>query len=215
MQNKPLTKSQLAIRLSRLKVFEGPDERQEQYPTDSEIAAEVLSFASMQGDIEGKKVMDLGCGTGILGIGCLLLGAMHCTFVDNDPKALKVLRQNLRGPFIFNIENKSAVVEQDIADVEGAIVEGKSDVVMQNPPFGTRKKHVDVLFLRKAFELAPVVYSFHKTSTMGHIRKTAEKQGFRVTHALDFDFPLKATLKHHERRIHRVGVTAARFTKLF
>ena len=36
---------------------------------------------------EGKRVLDLGCGSGILGIGALLLGCRSCTSCDIDPKA--------------------------------------------------------------------------------------------------------------------------------
>jgi ribosomal protein L11 methyltransferase len=42
----------------------------------------------------GKKVLDLGCGSGILGIGTLLLGCERCLGVDIDPKAPDVVMSN-------------------------------------------------------------------------------------------------------------------------
>ncbi len=42
----------------------------------------------------GKRVLDLGCGSGILGIGALLLGCGHCLGVDIDPKAPDVVMSN-------------------------------------------------------------------------------------------------------------------------
>ena len=42
----------------------------------------------------GVKVLDLGCGSGILGIGALLLGADTCLGVDIDPKAPDVVMSN-------------------------------------------------------------------------------------------------------------------------
>ena len=42
----------------------------------------------------GKRVLDLGCGSGILGIGALLLGCDHCLGVDIDPKAPDVVMSN-------------------------------------------------------------------------------------------------------------------------
>ncbi len=42
----------------------------------------------------GKRVLDLGCGSGILGIGALVLGCAECTGVDIDPKAPDVACAN-------------------------------------------------------------------------------------------------------------------------
>ena len=42
----------------------------------------------------GLRVLDLGCGSGILGIGALLLGADSCLGVDIDPKAPDVVLSN-------------------------------------------------------------------------------------------------------------------------
>ena len=41
-----------------------------------------------------KTVLDLGCGSGILGIGALLLGCAHVTGCDIDPKAPEVAAAN-------------------------------------------------------------------------------------------------------------------------
>lgn len=42
----------------------------------------------------GVRVLDLGCGSGILGIGALLLGCDSCLGVDIDPKAPDVVMSN-------------------------------------------------------------------------------------------------------------------------
>ena len=42
----------------------------------------------------GVKVLDLGCGSGILGIGALILGCDSCFGVDVDPKAPEVVLSN-------------------------------------------------------------------------------------------------------------------------
>ncbi len=54
------------------------------------------------------------------------------------------------------------------------------DVVIQNPPFGTKEQHADCEFLKKAFELAPVIYSFHKNSTKNYIIQFGKSHGFFV-----------------------------------
>ena len=42
----------------------------------------------------GKRVLDLGCGSGILGIGALILGCEGCVGCDIDPKAPDVAAAN-------------------------------------------------------------------------------------------------------------------------
>lgn len=45
-------------------------------------------------DLQDKQVVDYGCGSGILGIAALLLGAREVIAVDNDPQALIATRDN-------------------------------------------------------------------------------------------------------------------------
>ena len=42
----------------------------------------------------GKRILDLGCGSGILGIGAMLLGCDFCAGCDIDPKAPEVAQSN-------------------------------------------------------------------------------------------------------------------------
>lgn len=43
---------------------------------------------------EGDRVLDLGCGSGILSIAALLLGAKSCTAVDIDENSVKIAKEN-------------------------------------------------------------------------------------------------------------------------
>jgi ribosomal protein L11 methyltransferase len=44
--------------------------------------------------VSGRRVIDYGCGSGILGLAALKLGAAHVTAVDLDPQALLATREN-------------------------------------------------------------------------------------------------------------------------
>ncbi|MCI8442313.1 MAG: 50S ribosomal protein L11 methyltransferase [Provencibacterium sp.] len=44
----------------------------------------------------GEAVLDMGCGSGILGIACILLGAAEVTAVDIDENAVRIARENYR-----------------------------------------------------------------------------------------------------------------------
>ncbi|MBW2993450.1 METTL5 family protein [Candidatus Woesearchaeota archaeon] len=204
---KNMTKSQLAIVLSKLKQLKEPSPQLEQYPTESEIAAEVLWFAYMNKDIN-KTIADLGCGTGLLGIGALLLGAKKVLFVDIDDKSLDVARQNLES-VDKNLLKKSEFIKTDIRNFEK-----NADIVIQNPPFGIKLKHADKTFLETAFRTSPVIYSFHKLETRDFINKLAEKHSFKITHFWTFDWPLKQTMKYHKKRIQHIKVGCWRLEKI-
>ena len=47
-------------------------------------------------EVEGRQVIDYGCGSGILALAALLLGAGHAIGVDTDPQALEASRDNAR-----------------------------------------------------------------------------------------------------------------------
>ena len=199
-----LTKSQLAIHLSKLKGFSSPKLMPEQYSTDSEIAASILWLAYMKGDIKDKTVADLGCGTGILGIGCLLLGAKKVYFVDNDVEALLVATSNINKSKLRNYE----LIFSDISKFNL-----KADVVVQNPPFGTKHKHADRDFLLKAFETAGTIYSIHKATSSSFVDKLSKDHAFKLTNLLSYDMPLKHQHVFHRKRIHRIKIVCLRIAK--
>ena len=199
------TKKQLAIMLSKLKVFEKPDTRLEQYPTDSEIAAEIIWWATYKGDITGKVIVDLGSGTGILGLSALAMGAKKVFFVDIDEKALEIAKENLvyvEKELGQKLGQKAEFVNKNVLEFEE-----KADVVMQNPPFGIQgKRHADKEFLDQAFKIAPLVYSLHKAESQGFIKSFSDDKGYETTHYWEFKFPIKMTMKHHKKKIQRVPV---------
>lgn len=53
-----------------------------------------LDYLVNHAAVAGKTVFDYGCGSGILGIACALLGARHVWQTDIDPQALTAARNN-------------------------------------------------------------------------------------------------------------------------
>ena len=203
------SKSGLAIVLASLECFENPKVSQEQYLMDSEIGATVLWNAYYLGDIEGKIITDLGCGTGILGIGALLLGCKCSFFVDSDNYALGIAKNNLSKVKSEGYRiGKAKFTCEEIKNIN--IV---ADIVIQNPPFGTKIRHMDIVFLEKALEIAPVVYSFHKSESKAYLERFSTRKKIKITHIWDFKFPLKAVFEFHRRQIHRINVSCFRFCR--
>lgn len=67
-------------------------------------------------DLGGKAVLDYGCGSGVLGVAALLLGAASVLAVDNDPQALVATRDNAgrnacAGRLQVRLPDMNAVIE--------------------------------------------------------------------------------------------------------
>jgi len=193
----------LAIYLSKLAVFDRPKMLLEQHPTDSDVAAEMLWFAYMNDDLEDKTIADFGAGTGILGIGSILLGAKKVFFVEKDAEAIKTLKKNIKPLEVNDFE----IIHMDVRDFKK-----KVDTIIQNPPFGTKNAHADFDFLKRAMKLGNVVYSFHKVETKPFIQKTISSLGGKMTHYFEFDFPLKNTMEHHKKKLEYIKVGCWRIT---
>ncbi|CAM9723426.1 unnamed protein product, partial [Phaeothamnion confervicola] len=178
----------------------------EQYSTSPHLAARMIFTADMQyGDIEGKVVLDMGCGTGVLGIGAAVMGAAHVVGWDVDPGALEVAAENAA-----EIEVDLDLVCLDVI-ASRRVAAGSVDTVVMNPPFGTRIAGADVAFLQRALALGPAaVYSMHKSSTREHIASKASEWGadFQVVAQMRFDIP--ATYKFHRQKSVDVEVDLVR-----
>jgi len=200
---------ELESHLQEVEEFEEPKILLEQYPTRPHIAACMIhTMASSFDDVEDRSILDLGCGCGMLSIGCVMLGAGNVVGVDIDPDALDTFQQNLCD---FDIDNVD-MVNASVDEVE-TMFRNKFDVVVMNPPFGTKhNKGLDMKFLETALKLANrAVYSLHKTSTRDHVLKKAQSWGAKPQVVAELRYDLPATYKHHTRASVDVQVDFIRF----
>lgn len=193
---KKLTKSRLAILLSTMEDFENHDLKLEQYSTPSEIAAEMLWQVALEGNLDGKTVLDAACGPGFFGLGALLLGAKKVILVDKSEEAISIAKRNYK-----RLSERYEVGEAEFLNIDIREFNGKADTVVENPPFGTVDKHIDKVFLEKAFASADVVYSIHKITSKAFIQALADDHGFEVVSVQELDFPIKNTMKHHTKPV--------------
>jgi len=205
-------KKQLEIFLSNLKEMEDPDMFEEQYTTPGDIAAEIIFFAYHRGDIEGKTIIDLGAGTGRLGIASLLLRAKKVYFVEKDKRAIEILKDNLE---TLTLKSNQILGEYEIKDGDVLNVLLRGDTIVQNPPFGTKKRCMDTKFLKKAFEIGDVVYSLHKKGNYDFIRNVALENNFELVEKESFNFPIKAMFEVHKKRKVLIEVELYRFMRCY
>ncbi|MEM2031770.1 MAG: METTL5 family protein [Candidatus Woesearchaeota archaeon] len=195
----------IGIELSKLKVFDSPKVKLEQYPTDPEVAEKIFDFVLLYSDLENAVVADLGCGSGILGIGALLLNAKFVYFLDVDKDALKVLEENLKRYEFINYKIINDSVEN---------FSYKVDLVIMNPPFGTKVEHSDRIFYDVALSVAKEVYSITKTSTEEFLIKYAKQKGFSSKVLLRMKHLIRNQFYFHKSKTKFIDVSLMFFKKL-
>ena len=202
-------KRHLEMALQNVPSHPHPDPNLEQYHTPSIIAADVIWNANACGDIQDLKVVDLGCGTGILALGSAMMGAVEVIGADVDGDALQVANSEaLR----LEVQDKCHFLNMDINDFHEM-----ADTVIQNPPFGAQKanrKDGDRRFLEKALEVAPVVYSFHLAKTREFLELMVKALDASITHVFHYNFPLPRIYHFHQDEKREVEVIVLRIEKI-
>jgi putative methylase len=184
------SKRKLEIQLGKLKILEKPNLKLEQYPVSAEVAGELLYLAGFEHNDLNGRVIDLGTGTGRLAIGAALMGAETPVGVDVDERSLSLARENARTAGV-----EVEWVQSDIEDVSG-----RFDAVLMNPPYGTRTSHADTRFLEKAFQLAPVAYSIHKSATREHLLQFVKSSDRQVDHVRSMKMEIPHLFEFHEKK---------------
>ena len=193
----------LEIKLQKLDGFKDPKAHLEQYSTPAKVAADILYTAHAFGDIEGKSVIDLGCGAGIFSIGACLLGADNVLGCDIDSDIIDIAR--------INAESAKCPVNFDCMPVEEA--PGEWETCIMNPPFGAQKKHADLPFLDKAMKISNVIYSLHNTGTLPFLSKRIEKAGLLLDLKKNYKFEIRHTFEFHRKEKAEISVTLLRIVK--
>ncbi len=111
----------------RLTTLPGEDTR----PTTDKVKEGL--FSAIQFDIEGRRVLDLFAGSGQLGIEALSRGASGCVFVDRNPEAVAIIKQNLQKT---GLSSQSQVVATDALSYLDRPKDA-FDLVFLDPPYST------------------------------------------------------------------------------
>lgn len=73
----------------------------------------------------GCRIIDIGCGSGILSMAAVLLGAERAIGVDLDPVAVRVANENIT---LNHLENRIEILHGNLTDV----IKEKADIVVAN-----------------------------------------------------------------------------------
>jgi len=190
------TKSELLQQLGVVVGFDDPRADLEQYRTPPDLAAQLIHLADLQGDVEGRTVVDLGCGTGMLALGAALRGPRAVVGIDIDPSPLATARENER-----RVASHSPVSWVRADATRAPLCPAEPTTVVMNPPFGAQSgaEHADRAFLETTARIADVSYSIHNADSADFVEAFAADNGGRVTRAYRAEFTLPRQFEFHEQ----------------
>ncbi|MCL2032334.1 MAG: METTL5 family protein [Methanomassiliicoccaceae archaeon] len=191
-----MKKKDLEIELEKVPRFEDPDPSLEQYMTPASIAADVLFGAYARGDVKGLKVMDLGCGTGMLSFGSWMLGAGAVVGYDVSQRAIDLATAHAA--------SVGAEITFAVSDVNE--VHEEADTVVMNPPFGCQNRRADRDFLKKAMASAECVYSFHMAETLDFVTEYVKKHNREIVYNKMYKYDIHNTFTFHSKEKHSVDI---------
>lgn len=109
-----------------LKCPEGPDTR----PTTDRIKETLFNI--LQPWIPGSVFLDLCSGSGGIGIEAISRGARRAYFVENAPRAVKCIQENLN---FTKFTDRATLLKQDVVSALYGIHEKEADVIFMDPPY--------------------------------------------------------------------------------
>lgn len=84
----------------------------------------------------GASVLDGYAGTGAVGIEALSRGAASVTFVERDPRAVRLIESNLQR---CALSDRYAIIRARFADVPARVAGRTFDIVFADPPYGAHE----------------------------------------------------------------------------
>ncbi len=100
-------------------------------------------FGMIQNYIKDATVLDLFSGSGALGLEAISNGAKICYLIDNNPEAIKIIKDNST-----NFEEKLHIISTDYKKFLKTI-EKKFDIIFLDPPYQSNQLNTALKIIEK------------------------------------------------------------------
>ena len=101
-------------------------------PTSDKLRETLFNVVASR--VRDARVLDAYAGTGAIGIEALSRGAAHVTFVDRDPRALRLIKENLRR---CGVSDRYAIIRIRLGGPLD-LPAGSFDLAVLDPPYDER-----------------------------------------------------------------------------
>ena len=103
-------------------------------PTAEELRVRWMEVLSP--DLDGARILELYAGTGALSLEALSRGARSADLVENNPAALHSLKANVAA---VRARDRTRIFKRDALQWVGRLGPDSYDVVLADPPYGSRQ----------------------------------------------------------------------------
>ncbi|MBC3992236.1 16S rRNA (guanine(966)-N(2))-methyltransferase RsmD [Streptomyces sp. AC563] len=138
------------------------------------------TWESLLGSLAGTRVLDLYAGSGAVGLEALSRGAEHALLVEADPRAARVVRENVRTLGLPGAEVRAGKAAQVIA---GPVPEQPYDVVFLDPPYAVTDDELREILLTlsgNGWLAAQALVTVERSTRGGEFRWPTGFEGLRA-----------------------------------
>ncbi|MEU3964201.1 16S rRNA (guanine(966)-N(2))-methyltransferase RsmD [Streptomyces buecherae] len=138
------------------------------------------TWESLLGSLAGARVLDLYAGSGAVGLEALSRGAEHALLVEADPRAARVVRENVRTLALPGAEVRAGKAAQVVA---GPVPEQPYDVVFLDPPYAVTDDELREILLTlsgNGWLAAQALVTVERSTRGGEFRWPTGFEGLRA-----------------------------------
>ncbi len=191
--------------VKKIDSFTNPKISLEQYSLPNDLIAFLLILS--QKDLHHRNVVDFGCGTGRFSLPIAKYFSDRVLGVDSDPHVINQLQVSMK-----SLGTKIELLNSFIEFLEPSNWSSLFKTTIMNPPFGTQRRQIDQVFLRKALKFSEIVLSIHKSNAESRRiwERIAESHSKKIEILATIDFSLDKTFFFHRNDKHEVKIDLIR-----